>query len=368
MDQQKAHELMKRFFYLAKTCKPEDKVAIIHHRDADGLCSAAIAGKAIERLRGKKPELFLSHVYSDKEAFERILPALLKNHTNKVLIVDMSLDQSPEFINEISEFAQVCLIDHHKIYRDLNSDRVLFIKAQMLSDMEPSRYVCSKLVYDIFGKVTYVEDLDWIAAVGILGDFGQDAWKPFMQKTLKRNKLKMSDLVKLKEIIGGVEVLKRDSFEKLGEEFFKAKKPKALFKSKLAKYAKKLQTELDKLVKDFEKNAEHHPDLQLIFYHFKYPHEIKSPFINKISAELFPNQTVILFQDKGNDWIGFSARRQDFKVAMNDLLQEATKDLRPGSGGGGHIPAAGGRCAKADLEKFKENVKQILAAKMGKAA
>ena len=64
-------------------------------------------------------------------------------------------------------------------------------------------------------------------------------------------------------------------------------------------------------------------------------------------------------QEMNPDRIWFSARRQDFKVKMNELLEEAVKGI-PDSSAGGHIPAAAGSIPKSYEDRFKENIVKIL--------
>ena len=63
--------------------------------------------------------------------------------------------------------------------------------------------------------------------------------------------------------------------------------------------------------------------------------------------------------DSGGKVLRFSARRQDFKVKVNDLLEEAVEGI-PGADAGGHIPAAAGSIPREKLAVFKENVIRIL--------
>jgi nanoRNase/pAp phosphatase (c-di-AMP/oligoRNAs hydrolase) len=51
-----------------------------------------------------------------------------------------------------------------------------------------------------------------------------------------------------------------------------------------------------------------------------------------------------------------SARRQDLKVKMNELLETA---LGKGSGGG-HVPAAAGILPRKNLKVFKSNIIRLL--------
>ena len=48
-------QLEAKFNRFCSNLKESDNIAIIHHSDADGICSALITAKAIERLAGKRP-------------------------------------------------------------------------------------------------------------------------------------------------------------------------------------------------------------------------------------------------------------------------------------------------------------------------
>jgi single-stranded DNA-specific DHH superfamily exonuclease len=126
----------------------------------------------------------------------------------------------------------------------------------------------------------------------------------------------------------------------------------------LNKYKARLNKELAKWQKDFKKSAEFYKSEELIFYKFKPPFEIKSALIDSLTLK-YPDKTLIIFQDLGEKNIRFSARRQDFKVKMNELLEAAVKGI-PGANAGGHIPASAGAVPRAQFTVFKENVLEIL--------
>ena len=72
-----------------------------------------------------------------------------------------------------------------------------------------------------------------------------------------------------------------------------------------------------------------------------------------------PHKTIILLQILPRGRLRFSARRQDCKVKVNDLLVEAVKGI-PDSNAGGHAPAAAGSIPRQYAKKFKNNVIAIL--------
>ena len=352
-------DLIERLESEVKSIQAKDKVAILHHADADGTCSAVIIAKAIEKLTGKKPETVIALTYAEGERYNKVLPKLQKEKPDYVIIVDVSLDIDPKFFQEIEEFARIIFIDHHKIYNDLNSGKIIYIKAQYISDIEPSKYCAAKMCFDLFGKIVPLPECSWVACLGILGDNGVEAWKGFVEESLSENNMKLPDLDKLMDVVSSVEVVAPDKFNELFSEIYNSKKPQALFNSSLLQYKKIYDSEMEKLLREFKEKAEIDKNLELILFEFTSKYEIKSSLANKITNEFYPGMTLIVIQDKGDNLLRFSGRRQDFKVKVNELLEKACQGIE-GAGAGGHIPAAAGKMNKADLGKFKENLRSIL--------
>ena len=91
----------------------------------------------------------------------------------------------------------------------------------------------------------------------------------------------------------------------------------------------------------------------MAFLEIKSKYYIKSNISTQL-AFLYPHLTIITYQRLG-DSIVISARRQDRKVKVNDLLVKAVKGLESASAGG-HIPAAAGRIKCKQKKKFIENL------------
>ncbi len=347
------------FFY---KMKKTERIAVLYHRDADGFCSALVVAKAIERLRGKKPDFFSSHGYEIIDAKAPFFSALKKKKVSKTIIVDLSVDQNPGIIKELETFSDVLLIDHHKLYNDLSGKKTVFIKAQFLSNIDPSRYPASKLCFDLFNEIVDLRDLAWIACIGILGDFGYHNWADFFDKTMEKNKTSLPELKKLKELVEAVSVVSLEKTGLLFEDFLAARNPQDLLANKHWKAIEELNAEVDCWFDSIKERAEFFPELELVWLEIKSKRSIKSSLINRLSSELFPNQTVIVVEDRAKPLLFFSARRQDFKVKMNDLLETAVNGIN-GASAGGHIPAAAGKVPRASLKKFKQNILNLLKAK-----
>ncbi len=352
-------ELLLKFKQFCNGLGRQDRVAIIHHSDADGFCSALITAKAVEKLSGRKILVVQPYEYGNRAQWQNAVKRMKKDKINTLVVLDIGIDSSPKKIEEQAEFEKCLIIDHHKMYKDLNSEKVLFLKSGFFTEKDASAYATSKFAFDLFSQVTDIAELDWIACIGIIGDMGLKHWEAFVQETIKRRNLSLTSLYRFNDLIGAIEVFAAEKMPQLFWAFYEAKNPADILESNFQKYLEDFRKEKDFLIEGFEKGAEKFPEIELCFYYIKSEHEnIKSYVINELSG-MHPSTTLILFQDLGGDRIRFSARRPDFKVKANDLLVEAVKGI-PDSSAGGHAPAAAGSMPKKYLKKFKKSVIRIL--------
>ncbi len=358
-------ELTARFKQFCMELTEKDRIAIIHHSDADGFCSALIAAKAVEKLTGNKPVVVQHFEYGNVEQGKKGLESMRKHKANKLIIVDIGIDRAPQGAGEVCPLEQCLVIDHHEMINDLNSEKTVFLKAQFFTKRDPSSYVTSKFAFDLFNRVIDVSELDWLACIGIIGDMSLGKWQNFIKKTIEKREISIEWLYNFADLIAAVEVLAEKRMKELFWLFYNAKQPEKILGSRFKQYLKEFKREKDGLVEGFEEKAEHLPELQLYFYAIKAKHEgIKSYVINEIS-KMHPGKTIILLQELGGKRLRFSGRRQDGKVKVNQLLMKAVKDIEGGSAGG-HAPAAAGSIPKKFAEQFKKNVVEILKQKYGK--
>jgi c-di-AMP phosphodiesterase-like protein len=120
-----------------------------------------------------------------------------------------------------------------------------------------------------------------------------------------------------------------------------------------------LDDEVEYWMKRLESEIIIEPDIELVIAKVRPKHGIKSLLINRLSRDKYPDKSLLLMQDLGGVRVLISARRQDFKVPMNDLMEKAIVGLVDATGGG-HIPAAAASIRKEDEEQFLSNVKRLL--------
>src|SRR3989338_632188 len=342
-------QLYSQFDDFVKGISNKDKIALIHDIDPDGICSGVVTHHALQRLRGRGIDVVHHQKHGEIPLTKKTLEVLKNKKITKVITTDKAVDQEPEIVEDIAQFADVLIIDHHKVYFDFNQrkypHRILLMKPQILgSPVDPSRYCTSKLAYDLWSRHVDLEDVAWKACPGIVGDIAYASWKNFVDKEIKKYKGRTPKnpfdniFGRIAELISQTECYDYRQMKKVFQILFTARRPHEVLNSSLKKYAKVIQKEIDYYAKNVKKLAEFHPGKELIFYFLKSAHNIKSNLSTILSMK-YPHMTLITCADQGT-FVALSLRRQDQKVKMNDLVEKALQGLE--GSGGGHIPAAGG--------------------------
>ncbi len=342
--------------YLRNITK-KDKVCIIHDTDPDGVCSAVIMAKCVERLRGKKVEL---RIPLDKKQYgitDNMLRIIKQKKITKLITTDFSAEHNIPALKQVEKQADILVVDHHKLYADYKSDKTILYKPQFFTTIEPSTYCTAKLAYDAASRVTKVKDLDWIAATACIADIATAPWKEWLKQVFRKYKIKMkkelfkTGIGQVAATISSTEVYDAMLVPQCYDVFYKSKKPKDILTSKLGKYKKIIDKELYKHLRLFEKKAEKHGEMRI--YELVSPYRVHSP-LSTILGLKHPHKTVIIINKTVNP-ISVSARRHDRKVAVNSLLENAIKGFA-GANAGGHVPAAGAGFNQKYLEKFKKRL------------
>lgn len=325
--------------------RPEDSVAVIHHTDCDGICSGFIVRESLKRL---KKEVIYSTAVHISALNSGLVNKLKQKKITKVIFTDLIADQIPGLLDEL-KFAKVLVIDHHKPYE--SNERV--IKPDYLGI--DCYYPASKLVYDLFSSLVNISDLDWVSAVGLVGDAGYPQSKKFVDEVMKKYKIapkedifetKLGEIAKLINNSGDIIPNK---IQLAIRTLRKAKSPDDMFAPALMKVSRVIEKEINKEMNNFRKNAERYDDL--LFYEIKTQYHIRGAVITRLGFEITDKTLIIIEKDK--DKYTASARRQDGKVKVNELLASATEGF---GNGGGHDKAAGASFLVKDLAKFKENL------------
>lgn len=346
--------LLNRFRKFFESITPKDRVAVIHHTDPDGVCSGVIISKLVERLRGKKIDLR----HNQKGNIHFITPQtyskLKSRKINKVIITDLTVDDFPKLVKRIEKFADILILDHHQIYNNLNSKKTIMIKPQMLCDILPNKYAASKLCYDLGSMLADLSDLDWVATIGLIGDIAVEPWSRWIKNVFKKYKLKIQkDFFKTKLGEASILISSAESYDVKNvklcfDVMSKAKSYKDVLKSKLTKFRKAIDDELNYYIRNIRKLATFEKDF--IYYEVHSKYHTKSP-LSTILGLKYPHKSVIVVDARQNP-VSVSARRKDAKVKIDQVLEHTLKGIK-GASAGGHIVSAGALIPKKDFQKFK---------------
>ncbi len=359
----KRRKLVKRFRDFVNSVDKKDRVAVIHHTDPDGVCSGVLISKLIERIREKKINLRLNQKGNIHHITDETLGKLKEKRINKVIITDIAIDEYPEGIKRISRFAKVLIIDHHPVYKDLNSKDIVMIKSSLVSDIDPSKYCAAKLCYDLGSLLADLSDLDWIAAVGCIGDIATEPFKSWLKNVFKKYEISMkkdlfkTQLGKVAVIISSAESFDHRNVKSCFNVLYRAKDYHDVLKSGLKRFCKKIDKELKYYIKNLKSFAEIFPELDLVYYEIKPKYNVKSPLCTLLGIK-HPHKTVVVVSSKSG-MVSISARRGDSNIPVNKLLENAIKGISDANAGG-HAPSAGASVPKKYYKKFKKRVINLL--------
>lgn len=310
----------------------KEKVALVFHEDPDGFASALCF---YDFLKDKIKKFSLTQV--DLAYGIQNLEELKQNDT--IIISDLSPNILSKELEELKD-KKIFYTDHHQKDSD--------VPKNILELRTPSEKPSSLVAHEITQKKDFLALLGLISDAGFLHKENQN----FINEKLKKYNLNLQKAKELADDLGFFLRTLKDT-QKAFEILEKINSPKDL--EKIEEIIKPLKDELKECLTNFEKNKEKIGEIN--FFYFKPKLCGKGALINKLSYEN-PDDILIFATPKNENLISISARNQNKKMNMVDLLNFATHDLE-NTTSGGHIPAAGAKIQAKDLQKFKENLKKF---------
>lgn len=358
--------MFERAVEFIKNCK--GKTVLVYDTDGDGIGSAVIVAKTLKKLFNKFP-VAIPNSHDENFITKKLYNEILKQKPEFIITLDMPADQELCFVLKLAKKSKILVIDHHQVHNDLNKfEKIIYVNPVFLKiKMPPYKYCVSKIAYDICSKIVNINDLNWLAGVGIINDYCGEKWKDFLDEIYKKYpKLKGKELYYFNNKLGYISYLVSSAyyFEKkhrgLGYKVcLEASSPIELIKAKtssskkLKKLYEKVESEIKTTIKNWKKDAEIFENKKLIFLKLKTKMLIQSPISTKISLEKPDYTIVVINTSKEKAYI--SLRRRDGKVDCGKLASTVVKGLK-NSSGGGHAPAAGANILKKDLEEFRKRI------------
>jgi len=348
-------ELIKATEDFFKTLTKEDVVAVIHHTDPDGVTSGVLAAKLVERIRGKPVDVR----YNQEGGEVTILPAtvemLKQKNVTKVVITDLNCDGDAATLKSMSEFANVMVLDHHPVS---STEHAIIYKPQLAYDIEDaSGYSAAQIVYDVAAVLVDMEDLDWMCAVGMIGDVATKKWEGFLKKVCEKWKIAPNNewfetvLGHCAIVISSAEAFDKTKVGECYDVVYNAKGPDDVLNSKLAQYEEIINKEINRVIDEYDEKAD--KEGEIVFYEIEPKFGIKGTVASLLSKR--HKDKMLIVADTRGDKVHISMRTQA-DIPGNEILAEASE----GKGvAGGHRMAAGGTIRKDKWEEFKEAVKRV---------
>jgi single-stranded DNA-specific DHH superfamily exonuclease len=311
--------------------------------DEDGLTSAVQLkkflinkGKKVNVYFNEKRSLMPGSASEDEIFYERFS----ETKPDLLIFLDLNEDITSKNIKKIDKAIPILIIDHHPSPENIEiENKLLVIKPTLYSDLKPSQYSTTKLVFDFFNG----DEL--CACVGLIGDSAYDDWQDFIKYSSEKNNISIDELKKISDIIKAFYSVKGDKHELFNFVF-----ENGINKIIGSEYEKKAQEFIDLVeseTKRFETDAEIIDDADIAF--FKTKKGLPSKLSNTLSK--IHSQTLVIYSQ--DEYIKGSVRRNDYKVNAGKLIKYATSESDTANGGG-HIPAGGFACLNDYWETFKK--------------
>lgn len=357
--------LLHRWDKFVQNLSSDDHIAVIYDADSDGVAAAVIIAKMVQRVRGRGVDLALCREGDDYTVTPLMIDKLKKKGITKIITVDLALDEDRRCIKTLNKFAELVIIDHHPVYPQFKgvwSKRILLLKPQLLfGHPDPAKYASAKLCYDLAARAVPVTDLDWLAAIGIIGDCATSLWKDFLHELFDRYALSEKEdwfntsLGKISALMASVEAYNTKCISQCFCMLYNATSFTDLVVSPLSRYTKPVDREIDLYLK----NA---PQLGIVSADFLFleitpKYRIKSA-LSTLLGQKMKNKTVVV-ADVSGQIISVSTRRNDYTIPMNTIIEKAIEGLE-NARGGGHIPAAAARMDKKDYPLFKKRFLRLI--------
>lgn len=334
-----------------KNTTAKDDVVIIFNNDSDGIASCIVVMKTLERNGVKKPYIIAQPMPPDKNLIKIVQTSL----PNKIIFLDMAIDQKEDVIKKLKGICDILIIDHHQVFRNLNSNNVVHYNPRF--DKPKIYQSTSYLAYKICSKIYDLSQYLWVAGVGMVADYDLTHSKDLVDEAESRyGPAWKQDFSMLSFMIEAARAMKAMTCEEIVNTLGRYDDYRDFLSSrdaqKMSDAYKELQSEILATFSDAEVNSEIRGGL--VLYGIKSRHGISSIISTKLS-EKHKNKIVVVYEKTGSR-VKLSARTQS-GTDISKLLKKAARGLKASAGG--HEAAAGATLNADDWEKFKEHLVKL---------
>jgi single-stranded DNA-specific DHH superfamily exonuclease len=336
---------MERALEFLKAIKSTDGVIVVFHNDVDGVCSCALLNKYLHHI-GVKPYIISQPMPPDKNLLRRIQSGV----PNKIIFLDLAMDQQLPMLMKIRGIADILIIDHHFLAKNVNSQSVTHYNPRFKN---PKIYQsASYLLYKMCSKLFDIKDSIWIAAIGIIGDYDTSRSEDVLKEAEKNYDIKLFN--RIAAMIESVRATKAMSCEQIVNLILSVKEPEQMLTGEFIDSYQKIENEIMATMQDIEKNSERIGNL--LIYNIKSKYNIRSTVATSLS-ERYKDRFIVIYEKIGNK-INVAGRDQSRKWNCDRTLKAAVRGLKASAGG--HEAAGGATLDAKDWDKFKSALIKIV--------
>jgi single-stranded DNA-specific DHH superfamily exonuclease len=330
-----------------KGIKPTDGVVIVYNNDADGMCSCVLVKKWLTHI-GLEPYIIAQPMPPEKNLIRRIQTGL----PNKIIFLDMAVDQQPMVLKKLKGIADIMLVDHHVISHDMSEYGIVHYNPRF---EDSKRYQSSSYVtYKIVSKLMDVNEWTWIAALGAVADYDLTYSQDIIKEVQKNWSLETFS--KIAAMIESVRVTKVMSCDQIVQLINNSKQPEQLLETgDFRQPYEKIENEIAAALLDAESSSEKVGDL--MFYNMKSKYNIKSQ-VSTLLSEKWPEKFILVYEKSGK-YVNASVRNQSKKLNVNKILRFACRGIK-NCKAGGHEAAGGAQMLEKDWTEFRQQLFEII--------
>ncbi len=334
-------------------------IVIVYHRDSDGVCSAVLMSKLLKFL-GYGSVKIVPCDNATPAVTSSLMRSLSDLQPDYLVFVDMAVDQDPNPLVMLKQKfdTKMIVIDHHPVSMDLNMLDIKHINARMAAAAAylPASYIVYKILGKVNGELAY--DNSWISIIGTVGDHGvdncpdlvRDFSKIFGRVAMTQKEFSLTKYGKASEYIMAAKASEDDGIEKARIILDRSRDTDMFLSSEMLKgWHSEIQVIINRLVQNFEKDAELQKGANLAIYKINTDKKIES-VVASIISDKFPRMTIVVCRGSG-DRIGCSLRNQK-SADVGNLARAGIAGLKDARGGG-HPQAAAASLQKKDWAAFK---------------
>jgi single-stranded DNA-specific DHH superfamily exonuclease len=334
ISQQQAREFLEKI-------NNKDNVMIFTHKDLDGFAAGSLLYNFCKE-KGAKVKVAIIDYGVTKISDSNT------SGFNKILLSDLAPGMVWEDLSRLKD-KEILYTDHHQA--EEKSPIPEFVLELRTTDEGyiPSSRTCYELTEP------ENQELQWLGVAGTLSDMGQlhEINKDFLENYYSESVSSFDKMNKISFILNDVIIF----FSASIESFYKIAELKNILDvEKLKKFYEPVETEFERLTKQFKKERKDFGNIIYFYLESKFK-MLKSSLTTGLSGDE-PNKIYVFCTPKQDNIISISGRNQSREYDLVKLIRSCLDGLKDGFAGG-HKSAVGGQVDKSDLEKFKERLKQI---------